>query len=320
MLQLRRTEWTRMMWTAMTLVAGGLVGNSAIQASGADAVDPFGGKHVLVIGIDGCRSDALQAAKMPNMRKLIDNGTVCWHAFTGGTLGDKTEQVTISGPSWSSILNGVWANKHQVSDNEFTSANYLKIVKNKNVGYPSFFWRIREKFPKAYLASIVNWKPINDLIVFDVDHEDNGSDADVAKKCADLLLGDRNPSVIFLQFDEIDGAGHHNTYGPQSPEYMTALEKLDGHVGTILDAMHKRPNFAKEDWLVLVTADHGGINKGHGGQTPEERTVFIIASGGGYPRKVVDAPWGIVAIPPTVFKHLGIPVDPAWGWESPAFK
>ena len=50
-----------------------------------------------------------------------------------------------------------------------------------------------------------------------------------------------------------------------------------------------------------------------------ERTVFIIASGGEYPHKVLTTQWNIVAIAPTVFRHLGIPVDPAWGWQSPAF-
>jgi len=83
--------------------------------------------------------------------------------------------------------------------------------------------------------------------------------------------------------------------------------------------MRKRPRFANEDWLVLIPSDHGGILKSHGGQTPEERTVFIVAHGGGYPSRVVQSEWGIVAIPPTVFRHLGIALDPAWGLESAAF-
>jgi predicted AlkP superfamily pyrophosphatase or phosphodiesterase len=311
-----------MMWkfhvcAIATLAACWFFGQPFVQA--ADVADPFNGKHVLVIGIDGCRSDALQAAKAPNLKSLAQNGTVCYRAFAGGKLGTKTEQATISGASWSSIVTGVWVDKHQNPDNKFVDPNLKKIVDGKIVGYPHFFTRIKEKYPNCYLASIVNWKPINEKIVTDADCLDCGKDAEVAQKCADLLLGPCNPSVVFLQFDEVDGAGHSKTYGPQSPGYMRVIEKLDSHVGTVLNAMRKRPNFAKEDWLVLVTADHGGIDKGHGRQTPEERTVFIIANGGGYAQKVVDEEWGIVAIPPTVFRHLGIPVDPAWGWESAAF-
>ena len=301
----------------VTAACCGAFGLSSARAAGT--ADPFGGKHVLVIGIDGCRSDALQAAKAPNMKSLAQNGTACYCAFAGGKLGTKTEQETCSGPGWGSILTGVWVDKHQLPNNKFANPNLKKIVDGKIVGYPHFFTRIKEKYPSSYLASIVNWKPINEKILTDADYQDSGKDAEVAQKCADLLLGSANPSVVFLQFDEIDGTGHSKTYGPQSPEYMEAIEKLDSHVGTVLNAMRKRPSFAKEDWLVLVTADHGGFEKGHGKQTPEERTVFIIASGGGYSQKVVDGEWGIVAIPPTVFRHLGIAVDPAWGWESPAF-
>lgn len=302
---------------AAMLASSVFLGHSFAWA--AAAADPFGGKHVLIIGIDGCRSDALQAANAPNIKSLIQNGSVCYRAYSGGKLGSKTQQATVSGPSWGSILTGVWSDKHRMPDNEFKAPNLSRNVDGKNVGYPHFFARIKEKHPICRLASIVNWRPINEKIPSGADYQDSGADAQVAQKCVKMLLGGQNPSVVFLQFDELDGAGHSKTYGPQSPEYMKTLETVDSHIGTVLAAMRKRPNFAKEDWLVLVTADHGGIGKGHGGQTPEERTVFIVASGGGYPHEVVQGEWGIVAIPPTVFRHLGIPIDPAWGWESAAF-
>jgi predicted AlkP superfamily pyrophosphatase or phosphodiesterase len=285
----------------------------------AEAAYPFGNKHVLVIGIDGCRSDALQAAKIPNLRGLIENGTVCYDVFAGGKIGAKTQQTTVSFPGWASILTGVWVDKHNIPDNDFKTPNLKNIVDGKNVGYPHFFTRIKEKHPNCYLASIVNWKPINDSIVTDADHIDNGSDGAVAQKCAALLLGKENPAVIFLQFDNVDHGGHSEVYGPASPGYMKTIEIVDAQIGGVLDALHKRPNYDKEDWLILVTADHGGLDKKHGGQTPEERTVFIIASGGGYPAKVLKKPCGITVIPPTVFRHLGIPVDPKWGWEDGPF-
>ncbi len=310
-------NWMFRVCAIASFVVLAAMGHSFVRA--ADAAAPFSDKHVLVIGIDGCRSDALQAAKATNIKSLIQNGSVCYCAYSGGKLGTKTQQLTISGPGWASILTGVWLNKHRIPDNDFKNPNLKRIVDGKNVGYPHFFTRIKEKYPNCRLASIVNWGPINSIILSDADYQDGGSDTVVAQKCAKLLLGDRNPAVVFLQFDELDGAGHSKTYGPQSPEYMKMLETVDTHIGTVLAAMRKRPNFANEDWLVLLTADHGGINKGHGGQTPEERTVFIVASGGGYPHEVVRGEWGIVAIPPTVLRHLGIPVDPAWGWESAAF-
>ena len=55
-------------------------------------------KKVLLIGIDGCRPDALQTAVTPHLDRLILQG-----AFADDTqiLGDRaTENDTISGPGW----------------------------------------------------------------------------------------------------------------------------------------------------------------------------------------------------------------------------
>ena len=111
--------WINSFCVVATFVISGLCGNSLLQADTADKVGPFDGKHVLVIGIDGCRSDALQAANVPNLKTLIDRGTVCYQVISGGELGTKTQQPTSSGPGWSSILTGVWCDKHGVSDNKF---------------------------------------------------------------------------------------------------------------------------------------------------------------------------------------------------------
>jgi len=84
-------------------------------------------------------------------------------------------------------------------------------------------------------------------------------------------------------------------------------------LGRLVDAIHRRPTFQEEDWLILVTTDHGRTAEGgHGGESPEETTVFFMASGPsadvGTP---VDSP-GSVDLVTTAFAHLGIPIDPAW--------
>ena len=37
--------------------------------------------------------------------------------------------------------------------------------------------------------------------------------------------------------------------------------------------------YAREDWLIIVSTDHGGKDKGHGQDIPECRTIFLIVSG-----------------------------------------
>lgn len=68
---------------------------------------------MLYLGIDGARFDALQAATTPTLAAGI-------HSDTCLILGDRyRENDTISGPGWSTILTGVWADKHGVNDNSF---------------------------------------------------------------------------------------------------------------------------------------------------------------------------------------------------------
>ncbi len=64
-------------------------------------------KRVLLIGIDGCRSDALAAAEIPNLRTLMSNATVTWDAVAGGVKDSPSQQQTVSGPGWASVLCGV---------------------------------------------------------------------------------------------------------------------------------------------------------------------------------------------------------------------
>ena len=76
-------------------------------------------KKLLLIGIDGCRFDALRSANAPHLDGLIADGV----AFEPIRIFPERyrEADTISGPGWSSILTGVWADKHGVLDNEFAA-------------------------------------------------------------------------------------------------------------------------------------------------------------------------------------------------------
>ncbi len=221
-------------------------------------------KKVLIIGIDGCRSDALQAAETPNLDKLIAKGI-----FSPDAIND---DITISGPSWSAILCGVWSDKHLVTNNSFNGSDYDS--------YPHVFKHLNDFDPNLNTVSICRWGPINDFIV--QDHADfkwnTSSDLEVATEAA-TYFAQNDPDVMFLHFDDVDHAGHGHGFAITVPEYRAAIEDVDAHVGTVIEALEQRPNYPNEDWLVLVTTDHGGIGTSHGGSSIEEENVFIIASG-----------------------------------------
>ena len=76
-------------------------------------------RKVLMIGIDGCRPDALNLANTPNIDSLIDNGAYSLQAQTG--------DYTISGAGWSNTFTGVWENKHNVTEQQFLFSQFYSI-------------------------------------------------------------------------------------------------------------------------------------------------------------------------------------------------
>lgn len=221
-------------------------------------------KKVLIIGVDGCRPDALLSASTPNLDNLISNGI-----FSSDALND---DITISGPGWSAILCGVWSDKHLVTNNNFDGNDYDN--------YPSFFKHIDDYDAALHTVSICHWSPINDFIIADnADFKLSvNSDLAVADQAA-TYLSVNDPDVMFLHFDDVDHAGHSNGFSPLTSEYISAIEGVDAHIGTVIASMEQRPTFSEEDWLIIVTTDHGGLGFSHGGNSIEERNVFVIASG-----------------------------------------
>ena len=220
-------------------------------------------KKVLFIGIDGVRPDALEFANTPNLDALIADGM-----YTPDALND---DITISGPGWSAMLTGVWSDKHGVTDNGFSVSNYGE--------YPSIFKRIEDFNADLHTVSFVHWNQVNDFIVGnDVDFKTNyGSDIEVGEAAANYLAANE-PDLMFLHFDDVDHAGHSNGFSIDVPQYVAAIEGVDVHIGTVMAALQARENYETEDWLILVSTDHGGIGFSHGGNTIEEQRVFMIAS------------------------------------------
>ncbi|MES2924694.1 MAG: alkaline phosphatase family protein [Verrucomicrobiota bacterium] len=307
-------------FVAMTLVSA--LACPPALASGPGITNDFGGKRVLIIGIDGCRSDALQAADAPNIRALMAAGVTTWTGTAGGELNGVTQQSTVSGPGWTTILTGRYANVHGVTGN--ATAPYDTPGGYQVSQAPHFAKRLKELVPTSSFSSVVSWNWIEDYIVAaqpsDFSYHAKAAEAsypdrdlEVKNKAVAQLAG-ADPDVLFVHFDQVDGAGHSSGFNVTNPAYMGAIRIVDDHVGSIVNAMKSRPQYAKENWLIVVTTDHGGTPEGvHGGQSVGERTIPVIVSGNGVDHGRTDATTlGHHIIPAIAFKHLGLPADPEW--------
>lgn len=246
-----------------------------LMASTAFASQP---RKVLVIGIDGCRSDALQTANTPNLDALLAQS---FRTFESWHL-----DITVSGPSWSSIMTGVYHQKHGVTNNSYSGSNYNQ--------YPYFATRAKEHKPNLYCVQVSEWAPMSDDVYndgWDLKIKVPDGQGTPTEAAAVTQLQNPNLDLLFVYFDAVDLAGHASGFNPNNPAYISAIENVDGHVGGVLNALYSRPNFANEDWLILLTTDHGGIGTGHGGNTNQERLIWWAASGTNVePRQLTSCP------------------------------
>lgn len=237
-----------------------------VSAKKTYASSAFGAyKHVFIIGVDGAGGH-FRFCDTPNFDRIFANGAVRYDV--------RTEVPSDSGPNWGSILTGVSYFKHLIHN-----GNSGEVQRDSSTKYPTVFGVVRKALPDAALASYVNWNNVNFGMVetdIGVTEHQNGDDNALADDiCAYFDAGNR-PSVFFVQFDSVDGAGH--SFGSDSKEYYDAIHTADGYIGRIYDSLAK--NGLLEDGLFIVTADHGHkIKGGHGRFSMRESTTTIAAAG-----------------------------------------
>lgn len=220
-------------------------------------------KHVVLIGVDGGGA-FFEKADMPRLNEIMSNGTVTYRMLTSNP--------TISAQCWGSMLTGVIPEVHH-----FTNSRIEDQKRDSSAAVPSVFRVIREQLPDAVLASFCNWNPINIGIIendINVYMDSNSSDDTLSEMIANYV-SENKPTFLFVQFDQVDGAGHTSGYG--SDAYFEQLNKTDEYIGRIYDA-YVNSNIIDET-LFIVTADHGGKNQGHGGWTNEEKYVMFAIKG-----------------------------------------
>ncbi len=229
-------------------------------------VNPIPGKkHILLIGLDGLRGDALfckGCANTPALRALAEGGLQHRNVLAGG------RQATVSGPGWASVFTGFWASEHGVFGNET----------KWRMAQPHVFDLIKRKYPTATVAIVGDWYNIThnlkperaDFVVANGDRNSQQA-TDMVKY---WLSWKNPPTAIFYYLQNIDI--HASSYAPLNAYYQSKIRDEDQQIQQVLDALATRPGYADEEWLIVVTSDHGGQNSGHGGQSAGERSTILI--------------------------------------------
>ncbi|MBI4602145.1 MAG: alkaline phosphatase [Planctomycetes bacterium] len=261
-------------------------------------------EHVLVIGVDGLSPDGIVKARTPIIDALAARGAHTFHA--------RGVMPTESSPNWASMIMGAGPEQHGVTSNKWRPDSFEIAPTAVGSGgfFPTVFSVLRAQRPDSVIAVFHDWDDFGRLVepaVCDA-KEDLDGPVKTAERAAAYLKGHR-PRLAFVHLDHVDHAGHDHGHG--SPEYYAAVEEADRLIGRLADAL--RDAGMLEKTVVLVTSDHGGVGKGHGGATLAELEIpWIVAGPGIAAGKEVKTHVNTYDTAATIAHLLGLTPPEAW--------
>jgi predicted AlkP superfamily pyrophosphatase or phosphodiesterase len=253
-------------------------------------------QDVLIISIDGLRSDALQAIDP----KLIPHFT----RLLGGahTLNARTDpDITVTLPNHTGMITGRTVKGpqgHAWTLNDLPKEVEIDIESNLGAPVESIFhlakadgvgtamFATKQKFglwPRTWNKD--GQTPIIDKVVVDPKKSDV-----VLPQMLDYLVERRiERDVVFLHLHNIDTTGHDTGWDlTKDSEYVKTVIEVDGLLGRLLATIDQTPELAASTAIIL-TADHGGgvpykNHHGQGLQWINYVIPFIVWGSDGKPR------------------------------------
>jgi hypothetical protein len=288
-------------------------------------------KKALFVIVDGISSDTKEKVATPNLDIIAKAGGYT-RAHVGGEKGTYSQTPTISAVGYNSLLTGTWVNKHNVWDNN---------IKEPNYHYWTIFRLFEAQYPQKRSAVFSTWLDNRTKLIgeglpetggLQLDYSFDGLELDtihfkhdsqslyihhidekvVNDAAAQIRLHAPDLSWVYLQYT--DDMGHK--FG-DSEQFHKAVQTMDDQMGRLYEAIRYREKQFGEDWLVVVTTDHGRdirAGKDHGGQSDRERSTWIVTNARDLNARFRENP-GVVDIMPVVARHMGISIPKSQAFE-----
>jgi len=138
---------------------------------------------------------------------------------------------------------------------------------------------------------------------------------------AALTIKNKGPDLSWIYLEYTDDMGHR--YG-DSPEFYKAIALADQRVGLVWKAVQYRQQQHNEDWMVIITTDHGrdsATGKGHGGQSARERSSWMFTNAKNLNEQFRAPLASATDIMPSIarFMNIQIPKDKAYEMDGTPF-
>lgn len=254
-------------------------------------------KKVILILSDGMRPDAVMQCGHPMIKAFLEKGCC--------TMNARTVMPSVTLPCHMSLIHSVDPQRHGVLTNTYTPQ--VRPIKG-------LFDQLRLFGKKS--GFFYNWGELRDLYQPDSLAEGCYISGhiydyfDASQRCTDRaieFIQNQQPDFTFLYLGEVDEIGHK--YGWMSPEYMKSINNTFDFTQRVVES-------AGSDYTVMLIADHGGHDRTHGTDMPEDMAIpFMTINGPWTPGSTFDAV-SIKDVAPTVAKMLEVPANEDWEGTS----
>ena len=241
-------------------------------------------KKVIFLGFDGFRADAIGNVKDDPESAIMYVKSLggLYHAYAGGVPG-VSEQHTSTAPGWASMLTGGWSLFHGINNNgQYKNGNETFLTTLAKQGHNATFtasWR--EHTSLSYRPDIVRSIKENIPVTYNHEIDDMATYYQVLKYVSksegQQKTAAEDPDVVFFTFEFTDHAGHFYGFGNNKNYYQGSLD-ANSFGYDIIKTIESRDTYEQEDWLILISTDHGGTGHTHGGQSQMERQTWIAVN------------------------------------------
>ncbi|WP_346713565.1 alkaline phosphatase family protein [Mediterranea massiliensis] len=287
-------------------------------------------KTVFII-IDGVPADVIERLNLPAINEIASQGAYA-RAYTGGEIGEYSQTPTISAIGYTNLLTATWLNKHNVGGYSNLKPNYnywtiFRIAKEQEREYKTAIYsswtdnrtvllgegkketghlKIDYVCDGFDLDTLCFPQKDKELHIFDIDEH-------VSKQAAKGIRNDA-PDLSWVYLWYTDDAGHIEGNGSFFDEYT---KQADLQIERIWQAVQYREKHFDEEWMVVVTTDHGRTESGygHGGQSERERTTWIATNQQVNKHFRKDG-LSIIDIAPSICRFMGFEVPRDVLWEQ----
>lgn len=249
-------------------------------------------EKVILILVDGMRPDGMMNCGNPFAEKLIAESTY--------TLNGKTVVPPVTLPCHMSLFHSVDPDRHGITTNTYIPQ--VRPVKG-------MFDRFDEYDKKC--AFFYTWEELRDLGRPDHLHTalciNQHKQADTDIKITDAAISYINseaPDFLFLYLGETDEVGGHDC-GWMSEQYMKSVSKA-------LSCVEKLKNSISDDYTIILVADHGGHDRCHGDDIPEDMTIPVVLCGKPFEKGKQLEGASIKDVSVTIAKLLDVPTVKEW--------